>query len=167
MKTTRLASTVLLIGLSIFAGSWAEAQPTDDSWSSYNQMLVNGMLPESDVNKPNILKQIIFNAETHEDSLQVKAAIPSIMDYYKQKTTAAAHRIMALTALYHLKNSPTMRWVELQIGEEPSLRVRRHMCRILESYYANRGNNPRKADYYGDRAEALFEKYMQAEEPPS
>lgn len=161
MKTVHYLPVVLLLAASLFMPSLAKSQPADTNWSSYNQSLVQAMQSSVPTQQLEALKKIILHAEYSRDSLQVSQTVPSIMAFYQAPGTSKNLRMMALTALHHLQPASAMQWVEQQLDVEPSIMVRRHICRLLESYYAGPGNKPDKAAYYRKQGNQLYRQFVQ------
>ena len=98
----------------------------DDTWKRASKNMVAGLRDGNDGLKQSIMQNII----RFSDSLDVDEAVFDIMSIYRDHEDEGM-RQLALIALYKMKNSWALSFLERAIKFEKSDRLRKSICAIL------------------------------------
>jgi hypothetical protein len=106
----------------------------DRWWEALSSELVMAIAKPADEIEEVALQNVIFFAQVHGRRLNLKPAVPYLLDVYRDGTNEGA-RIMALAALHAISNRSAMADLRQHVSEEMSPRVKRLTVAALAEYY--------------------------------
>ena len=134
MNYTKFTTLILILVICLFVTQGISGE-NDNKWNKASKNMVAGLKDGNDGLKQSIMQNVI----RFSDSLDVDEAVFDIMSIYRDHEDEGM-RQLALIALYKMKNSWALSFLERAIKFEKSDRLRKSICAIL--YDCNRPVGP-------------------------
>jgi hypothetical protein len=134
MKFRKITAFFLILTICFLTNRGISGE-NDNKWNKASKNMVTGLKDGNDGLKQSIMQNII----RFSDSLDVDEAVFDIMSIYRDHEDEGM-RQLALIALYKMKNSWALSFLERAIKFEKSDRLRKSICAIL--YDCNRPVGP-------------------------
>ena len=103
-------------------------------WDALASELVLALETADETSEPSALQNIIFFAEMHGKRINLKPAVPMLLDIYRDDPSEGT-RIMALAALSAIGNHSAMNELREGVYRESSPRVKKLTVAALTEYY--------------------------------